>query len=280
MHSLRKVLITGNKGFVARNLIRYLESQQVQCCGFDQNEDFTPLKSQHYDAIFHLAAIARTAECTEAPFGKAHDSNIGLTCTILSDFSFDRIVYTSSCAIYGDQPTLPITEESLPNPPSVYAAQKFMSERYVHFTRQHARQPSVCLRLFNVYGETQSKDGSYPNVIASFLRSLKTKGYIEVTGDGTQSRDFVFVDDVVDALVRSASISNGNHVFNVSTGVQTPIITIARMLSDNITFVPPRPFDIQHQVADSSKIESALRWKSMIDITTGINRIKKYEGLL
>lgn len=275
-----KALVTGNKGFIASCLIEELKRQRVEVFGFDQHEDFEPLKKNHYDVVYHLAAIARTAECFEDPFGKPHNSNIQLTCEILEDFSFDKIVYASSCAIYGDQPTLPITEECLPNPPSIYAAQKLMSEKYVHFTRTYNEKVSVCLRFFNVYGELQSKAGSYPNVVASFLRSLKTKGCVEVTGDGSQSRDFVHVDDVVRAIILASDIESGNHIFNVATGVQTPILAIAKMLSSNIRFIETRPFDINHQVGSYQKIHNHLGWKPTIDLEQGISRIRNYENLL
>lgn len=273
-----RVLVTGNKGFIATCLNRELQRQGHEVLGFDLHDDFEPLRRHHYDIVYHLAAIARTAECFNDPFGQPHRSNIELTCDLLERFSFDKIIYTSSCAIYGDQPTLPITENSLPNPPSVYGAQKLMSEKYVHFTRMHSKRVSVCLRLFNVYGELQSKAGSYPNVIASFLRSLNTKGYIEVTGDGTQSRDFVYVDDVINALLLASEISSGNFIFNVGTGVQTPILEVAKTLSSDIRFIDQRPFDILHQVADYSHIRTVLGWEPRIALSEGLERIKCFEA--
>lgn len=282
-----KVLITGNKGFIASHLERKLREvfPDIEIDGFDIDEYYEKEHriyiGKYYDYVFHLAAIARTVDCTEDPFGVPFASNIELTNLILRKLKFGKIVYSSSCAIYGNQSSLnfPITEQNLPNPPSIYAAQKFYSENLIHFYCQDRKIPSVCLRLFNTYGPGQSQLGSYPNVIASLIKKLKEKGYVDVTGDGYQTRDFVYVEDVVRAFILAMNVKEGNRIYNVCSGVETSINEVASHLSNNVKYIPERPFDIKRQVASYNKIKSELGWIPEFNLEEGMKRTIRYEIL-
>ena len=179
----------------------------------------------------------------------------------LDNFKFKNFIYTSSCAIYGNQKNLPITEDNHPNPPSMYAAQKLFSENMVHLHLSHIGKPSTCLRLFNTYGIGQSQRGKYPNVLASLIRTYNEKGYVEITGDGTQTRDFIHVEDVVDAFIKSMSIDSGNHIFNVCSGREISLNYLASMITDDVRYIPERRFDIYKQVASYNEINKRLGWK-------------------
>lgn len=278
-----KILITGDKGFIASNLKKYFEDNYgsgIEIFGFDE-EDYNSgrylnLCRHDFKYVFHLAAIARTVDCTEDPFWRSFNSNIALTNWVLN-LNFDKIIYASSCALYGDQTTFPITEANLPNPPSIYAAQKFYSENLIHFHCKNKNKTSACLRFFNVYGPGQSQKGSYPNVLASMIKTFKEKKYVEVTGNGNQTRDFVFVDDVIQAIVQSMLFSNTNKIYNVSSGVETSINQLASYITNDIRYIPERDFDIKKQVASYDKIKNELGWSPEISLEEGIKRTLEVE---
>ena len=267
-----KFLISGINGFVASHLKHRLsmEYPDATILGFEIEDDPREWKDHAYDCIFHTAAIARTNECVENGTTDAHISNVELTRILLNEFNYKKFIYTSSCAIYGNQEKLPITEDSPFYPPGTYAAQKLYSENLVHFHLSHMGVPSTCLRLFNTYGEGQSQLGKYPNVLASLLRTYNKHGYVEVTGDGTQTRDFIYISDVVDALIRSMHKTSGNHIYNVCNGIEYSINYLAALISDEIRYIDPRPFDIYRQVGNYDKIKRELGWIPTVSLEEGI----------
>lgn len=272
-----KVLITGNKGFIASNLKKKLEElyKDIEIFGFDEKEyldrSYLKLSEHKFDYVFHLAAIARTVDCTEDPFLRSFNSNIALTNWVLN-LHFENIIYASSCALYGDQKTFPITEENLPNPPSIYAAQKYYSENLIHFHCKNKNKTSVCLRLFNTYGPGQSQIGSYPNVLASLIKTFKEKKYVEVTGDGYQTRDFVYIDDTVMAFVKSMNVFDTNIIYNVCSGVETSIKKLASYITHDIRYISEREFDIKKQIASYDKINRDLGWVPKHLLFEGISK--------
>jgi len=278
---IHKILVTGNKGFIATHLIESLKYKypKSKIIGFEINDNPLDFKYEHYDVIFHLASIARTVDCTEDPFGQSFKSNIELTNILLKHFSYDKFIYASSCAIYGNQIELPIKESNLPNPPSIYAAQKLYSENLINMYHQKINKPSICLRLFNTYGKGQSQLGSYPNVIASMIKCYKENGYVEVTGDGTQSRDFVYVSEVVRAFIMSMNIGISTTI-NICSGKETNILTLARYITNKIHFIEKREFDIYKQRGDYSYAQNFLGWSTTFTLKDDIERTLKFEGLL
>lgn len=272
-----KVLITGDKGFIASNLKNKLEElwTGIEIFGFDEKEyidgSYLDLSEHKFEYVFHLAAVARTVDCTEDPFLRSFNSNIALTNWVLN-LKFDNIIYSSSCALYGDQKTFPITEENIPNPPSIYAAQKYYSENLIHFHCKNKNKTSVCLRLFNTYGPGQSQVGSYPNVLASLIKTFKEKKYVEVTGDGNQTRDFVYIDDTVRAILKSMRVFDANKIYNVCSGVETSIKNLASYITDDIRYISERDFDIKKQVASYDKINRDLGWVPKHSLFDGIHK--------
>lgn len=274
---VKKILITGNKGFVATNLIKELKAfPEIAVHGFDLGEN---IPKERFDVVVHLAALARTQECTEDPFGASFISNIELTNKILKEVDFKHLIYAGSCACYGSQ-KLPITEETNYNPPSIYAAQKAYSETLI---KHYLGERSTILRLFNTYGPGQRQDGCYPNVIASMIKSIKQKGIIEVTGNGLQTRDFVFIDDVVSAFIKLIEQPIPT-TLNICSGKSISILELANLISKKVNkpldFVKSRGFDILEQVGDNSKSLGILGWGPTVSIFDGIDRVLKAEGLI
>lgn len=272
------ILITGIKGFVAGHLYDYLLSLDAnfKIYGFSDIDDPMDFSGIKYDCIFHLAAVARTSECIETATTNSHISNVELTRLLLNEFKYDRFIYTSSCAVYGNQSIMPIIEESHMNPLGIYAAQKLYSENLVHYHNKFIKKPSVCLRLFNTYGPKQSQEGKYPNVLASLIRCYKKNGYVEVTGDGFQTRDFVHVEDVVSALHVSMRVQD-NQIFNVCSGTKHSINQLASLITKNIKYIPERKQDILHQLGSYKKIHNSLGWTPTVPFKDGVKRALQYE---
>jgi len=277
-----KILITGNKGFIATHLIRRLNNDFPNCeiVGFEINNDPLDYKYEHYDIIFHLAAIARVVDCTEKPFDQATTSNINLTNILLKEFSFNKFIYSSSCVVYGNDPNIPIfTENDRLKPNSIYASQKYYSENIINLHLSNLNIPSVSLRFFNVYGPGQSELGNYPNVVAALIKEYKKTGIPLITGDGTQSRDFVYVSDVVDALIKSISVSRGNHIYNVCTNTEYDINYLSSLISNDKQYIPERKYDIYRIRGSYAKIFKELGWSPKISLDDGILKTLQYEKL-
>lgn len=270
-------LVSGSKGFIASNVIKKLKEKYPDALirHFDKSD---PIPMYPVDTVIHLAALARTQECTDDPFIHSFESNINLTNKLLQNIKCDHFIYAGSCACYGTQEDV-ITEDTAYVPPSIYAAQKAYSENLIRF---HLGTKATVLRLFNTYGPGQRQDGGYPNVIASMIRSIKKNGYIEVTGNGLQTRDFVFIDDVVNAFMIAADKKLG-YTYNICSGTEIKILDLAILISEitgaKIKFIQPRQFDIHKQVGSNLKASLFLNWQPSISLQDGITKTLKAEGL-
>lgn len=278
---MKKILVTGDAGFIATHLKKALNKLGHDVYGFEINNNPNYYADIHYDIVFHLAAVARTMDCTEDPFGQPFISNVQLTKTLLERFSFDKFVYSSSCSLYGDcyDRVNSITENSPVLIPNIYSAQKYFSERLIDLNCKHRGIPSFCYRFFNVYGPGQSKLGAYPNVLASMIRTFKEKGVVEVTGDGTQTRDFISVHDIVKALLTSFDLT-GNRLFNVCTDTETDINYLAKFITPKISYIPERPFDIKYQRGSYMSLHTTTGWLPEVSLGEGVMEVLKDENLL
>lgn len=231
---------------------------------------------QSVDFVFHLAANPRTSDGLEDPM-KTNQQTVDGTVQLLDRIRRmerkPKITHTSSCAIYGGEHDLfPINEEDKKNLGTPYAVQKYVQELYIKTFTDLWGIPSVMLRYFNVYGtRRQAETGAYPNVIASFAKSMRETGRIWITGDGTQSRDFVHVFDVVDANMRAmeSNFINGE-AFNIGTGDEVSMNQIAEYFDCPRDYVAPRQGDVQKAVCDTTKTANLLGWKAKISLAEGI----------
>jgi len=262
-----KILITGHKGFIGSTLWKTLESLGVELYGLEKDYVSIPaeLRVLTFDFVVHLGAVARTAECNK--IFDAHNYNVKTTLDILKHLTFKRLIYISSCAVYGSHGSV-ITEESSLKVPSVYAAQKLYSEQLCNFFGQINNIPTVSLRLFNVYGIGQRQDGAYPNVIASMLRSAKKDGVVQVTGDGTQMRDFVHVDDVVNVITTIINTEEWPELggsYNVSTQIGYDMNFVADQIAQTyevpVQQIDPRLFDMYQQIGSFTKLRNHFGWE-------------------
>ena len=225
---------------------------------------------QNVDYVFHQAAIPSVPRSIEEP-PASHEANITGTLNVLlaaRDSGVGKVIYASSCAIYGNTQTLPIREDAPPHPLSPYAVTKLAGEYYCQVFHQVYGLPTVCLRYFNVYGPRQDPNSQYAAVIPRFIsRVLKGEPPI-IYGDGEQTRDFTFVKDVVEANILMAE-SEATGIFNFAKGESVSINRLAEVIiefSGNAlgpTHEAPRPGDIRHSLADISRAKTfgyGLKW--------------------
>jgi UDP-glucose 4-epimerase len=302
-------LVTGGAGFIGSCLVDRLLSIGHSVVAID---DFSSGKREHlqdhpklkaymqsacevlqelfegnaFDVIFHLAAIPNVQRSIAEP-QTTNQVNLGGTLNLLEyckEFDVPRFVFTSSAAVYGNQPVLPHTEIMLPQPQSPYAVQKLASEQYCSMYHQLHGIKTVALRLFNVYGPRQNPEGSYAAAIPRFINKVLSKERPQIYGDGSQTRDFLYVDDAVDALIAAAKTEHTacfGDVMNVGAGEEAAVThvieTLARVSHCTIRpgYAPAVP-EIRRSRADIAKIQALLGWKPKTSFEDGLARTCRY----
>ncbi|ASA77703.1 SDR family oxidoreductase [Thermococcus sp. 5-4] len=216
----------------------------------------------HADYVFHEAAQVSVVESVRDPIFTEEVNVIG-TLNILKALleGQGKLIFASSAAVYGDNPNLPLRETERPRPLSPYGVTKATAEEYLRVFNELYGVPTVALRYFNVFGPRQNAN-QYAGVISIFInRALKNEPLV-IYGDGKQTRDFIYVKDVVRANILAAeSRRSSGKVFNVATGKQTTILELAMKVieitgaNSSVLFDRPRPGDIRHSLADISEIK-------------------------
>ena len=234
------------------------------------------------DYVFHEAALVSVVESVERPL-LTEEINVLGTLNILKALSDGqgKLIFASSAAVYGDNQNLPLKESEKPKPLSPYGITKVSAEYYCKVFYELYGVPTVSLRYFNVFGERQGYN-QYAGVISIFInRALKGEPLI-IYGDGRQTRDFIYVKDVVKANILAAESSRANgKVFNVARGERTTIVELALKIIDatnspsSIIFDKPRPGDIKHSQADISEIRK-LGFKPGYSLEEGLLKTVKW----
>src|SRR5512139_1445208 len=244
-------LITGAAGFLGSNLANRLVREEHHVRGLDDLSAGDPQSLapevlftrgdvndrpklwtllQDVDCVYHLAARVSVPESMIYP-REYNAVNVNGTVTLMEamrDVGVRRVVFVSSGAVYGDQGSQPLKETAIPNPRSPYAVSKLAAEYYVRTIGDLWGIETVSLRVFNAYGPGQHLPPSHPPVIPYFLRQAIRSGTLVVHGDGEQTRDYVYVDDVVSAMVAASTAPNlDNLVINVGSGTETTVIDLA-----------------------------------------------------
>lgn len=234
---------------------------------------------QGADYILHQAAIPSVPRSIKDPLTTNHANIDGTLCVLDAARMAEvkAVVYASSSSIYGDTPILPKAEDMVPQPQSPYAVTKRAGELYCQVYWREFGLRTVSLRYFNVYGPRQDPHSQYAAVIPRFMSRLMNDIDPEVYGDGTQSRDFTYVDDVVDANIQ-AMLSSAQGVFNISGGAQVTLLELleemGRLLGKRPRprFMPRRPGDVLHSLADISRAREAFGYSPKVDLETGLRR--------
>jgi UDP-glucose 4-epimerase len=227
-----------------------------------------------------MAAQVGNVKSIEAPVTDAETNVVG-TVRLLEacrNAPIRRFIYSSSSAIFGEAHELPIDEDHPLNPLSFYALSKLTAEKYVRLAASLLSIPTVSLRYFNVYG-TPMEDNEYTGVISIFLRRLEQRQPLVIYGDGTQVRDFVYVDDVVQANLRAACHGRSGAVYNIGTGQSTSVRELAETLMDLTSRPVPvhhaqfRAGEVRRSTADISRAKGELGFSPVHGLREGLSRV-------
>ncbi len=231
------------------------------------------------DVVFHQAALVSVTQSVQDPPHSCEVNTLG-TVRVLDAARKNgvrRVVMASSSAVYGDDPQMPKTETMKPRPLSPYAVQKLSGEYYASIFSTLYGLETVCLRYFNVFGPRQDPSSPYSGVISIFMTKAATGNVPTIYGDGSQSRDFVYVKDVVAAnLLAATHLSAAGRVFNVGTGCFIRIVDLWKLIGElsdveiNPVFAPARTGDIQESVADIGEIEKILGYHPRMRLRQGL----------
>lgn len=306
MIEVPKVLITGIAGFVGSALAHECAARGYEVRGIDNlctgsldniadieeieffrgsltNRRLLRNLCTDVDIVFHQAALTSVAGSIEDP-ATSHIANSDGTLNLLLEArrqGVRRIIYASSSGVYGHSDVLPKTETMLPVPMSPYAVQKLSGEYYMQcFARVYGME-TVSLRYFNVFGPRQPANSPYSGVLARFITSMLGDVAPDIYGDGTQSRDFTFIDDVVRATMLAAEADTAEirgQVFNIASGHRHSLLETYSILSEIISFkkdpkfLPARPGDIRQSQADISRARAHLGFEPQVTFRDGLDR--------
>jgi UDP-glucose 4-epimerase len=198
-----------------------------------------------------------------------------------------RVVFSSSSSVYGSRSELPVTEGLPSDPISPYGVAKLAAERYcVSFSRVYESFETVVLRYFNVFGPRQSPSSQYAAMVPLFITAIAAGEPVTIFGDGEQSRDFTYVENVVDATLRAAEADGASgRIFNVAAGSPASVNAVAdaigRILGKHAerTFAPPRPGDVRDSWADVTAAKEALGYEPSVDLEEGLRRTIEHLGV-
>ena len=237
---------------------------------------------QGVDCVYHRAARVRVPESIHYP-SDYNAVNVGGTVAVMEamrDTGVRRVVLTSSGALYGEQAHQPVREQQLPNPNSPYGVSKVSAEYYLATLGALYNIETVSLRVFNAYGPGQDLPPSYPPVIPHMLRQAQTGGSLVVFGDGHQTRDFVYIDDVVEALLTAATASDVNRaVINIGSGQEVSIRDLAAKVTRvtgtrvNVLYNQEQPRGVSRLVANVSQAKELLGWAPWTGLDRGLRLI-------
>ncbi|AXA37344.1 UDP-glucose 4-epimerase [Candidatus Sumerlaea chitinivorans] len=230
---------------------------------------------QGVDVVHHLAALVSVPESMEKPTETEHINVVGTICLLeaAAKAGVQRFVFSSTSAVYGNVEREKHSETDLPAPASPYAISKLAAEYYVMLADGRNGMRTVSLRYFNVFGPRQDPKSPYAAAVSIFtLRALRGEPLV-IYGDGLQSRDFIFVEDIVAANLLAAE--KGEGVYNVGRGERLSVYHLAEIIRDltgstsPIEYAPPRPGDVRHSCANSQRLRS-LGWSPAVPLADGL----------
>ena len=299
---MKKILITGGAGFVGSHLTQKLLKEDAEIIVFDNlsfgTEENIPKAPNVFfyngdvrnkedlrnacagvDVIIHLAAIVSVAVCEKYP-ELCYENNVIGTRNVFEvgkELDIPKIIYASSAAVYGNLESSSITEKDSVEPISEYGKSKLEKER---IAQEYADSiNSIGLRFFNIYGPGLSMKNAYPSVLVAFFKKIKEGQAITVFGDGNQTRDFVHVYDIVQAISKSLKTTPaGSKIYNVGTGIETSIITLAEFIKTinpdvSIALEESRDFDIAKSCSDISAIKNELGFEPTYNILEDLEEL-------
>ena len=227
------------------------------------------------DYVFHLAALAEIIPSFKNP-EKYFNNNVIGTLNVLNaakKTKIKKMIYAASSSCYGAPKKFPTSEKDKIDLKHPYAVTKFVGEELVMRYALMFNMPNISFRFFNVYGPRLNVSNQYSAVIGNFLSQTKSKKALTVVGDGKQTRDFIHVDDLINAFIKIIKSKFENKIYNLGSGKRTSINTIAKIFGGKKKFIPIRPGEPKNSVADIKKIKKDINWKPKISIEQGIKKL-------
>ncbi|RJQ65979.1 MAG: SDR family oxidoreductase [Desulfobacteraceae bacterium] len=300
-----KALVTGGAGFIGSHLVEALVREDCAVTVLDnlssghmanldavrekiafvqgdiKDEKTLNRAARGCEVIFHQAAVVSVTQTVQDPVASALVNDIGTIKVLDAARRNDvrRVVLASSSAVYGDAPQLPKTESMIPAPLSPYAVQKLTNEYYADLYYRLYGVETACLRYFNVYGPRQDPSSPYSGVISIFMSKVLSNTPPVIYGGGRQTRDFVFVTDVVQANLLTAASSNAiGRVFNVGTSRSVEINSLWQMIAAlaqrrlEAQYGPPRAGDVLHSLASIQRAKESLGFQPAVSFEEGLRQ--------
>lgn len=305
-----KILVTGGAGFIGSHIVEHYQDIADEIVvldnlrtGYRKNLDGlkhtfiegsitdreTVRKAvQGVDYIFHMAALISVPE-SMTKITECVDLNVNGLINVLEEASaagVKKLVLASSAAIYGNNPTVPKVETMIPEPKSPYAVTKLDGEYYLNIFRSEGRINTAAVRFFNVFGPRQDPKGAYAAAVPIFIEKAIKGEDIIIYGDGEQTRDFIYVKDIVGALSFAVETPDATGVFNAGYGGQITINDLAEKIiaaagsSSKVQHLPERAGDVKHSRASSDKLRNA-GWSPKYTLEEGLaTTLEYFKGLL
>jgi len=304
----KNVVVTGGAGFIGSNLVRALAGENEVIViddlstgnpenirGLIDNQsimfvegsitdlDLLNKTFKNVDYVFHEAAIPSVPRSVKDPI-ESNYTNVNGTLNVLvaaRDSGVEKVVYASSSSVYGDTPVLPKKEDMKPSPLSPYAVSKLVGEYYCQVFTEVYGLSTASLRYFNIYGPRQDPLSEYAAVIPIFISQVLNDDCPVIFGDGSQTRDFTFIRDVVNVNILAMK-SKVSGVFNIAGGKRISINELAKLVMKiigrnlDIVYEDSRPGDIMHSLADISKAKEKLGYEPRFDLTKGLEETLKW----
>ena len=287
---MRKVIVTGGAGFIGSNLVDKLieqgteviildnlstgkkENINPQALFYEGDISKLPMDTFTYlfkdvDTVFHLAATPQVQYSIENPTDNNNLHSLINILEVSRILKVNRFVFSSSSAVYGNPQYTPIDEKHPINPLSPYALQKLVGEQYCKLYSDLYNLDTVCLRYFNVYGNRMSNEGAYRSVISIFKEQYDNKQLLNIVNDGKQKRDFVYVEDIVNANILCAINSKDlkGEIYNVGTGKAYTVNEIADIFGGGKNYGETR-IEPKDSIAENTKIKLDLDWNPKGDL--------------
>ena len=294
-----KSLVTGGAGFIGSHLIDALLTKGDEVTVLDnfstgRRENLSHIENEielveadlslygtwtkyfkGTDRVFHLAALADIVPSIENP-DTYYQANVTGTFNVMKackKFNVGKVVYSASSSCYGIPDIVPTPESAEIRPQYPYALTKFLGEQIVLHWSNVYRVPSVSLRLFNVYGPRSRTSGTYGAVFGVFLAQKLNKKPFTVVGDGTQTRDFTYVEDVTSALVTASESTLEGEIINIGSDSTYSVNRVVELLGGEVVYIPKRPGEPDCTWADISKVKKLLKWSPTVSIEQGIKNL-------
>jgi len=299
-----KYLVTGGAGFIGSNIVKkLLESnnyvriidnfstgKKENIAEFLDNKNFEFIEGdindskiiksalKDIDFVFHEAAIPSVPRSIDNPFA-TNKANIDGTLNLLiasHEAHVKKVVYASSSSVYGNSIKMPKQEDDPINPISPYALTKFVGERYCQLFTKFYKLPTLCLRYFNVFGPKQDPDSQYSAVIPLFIKKIIKDEQPTIYGDGEQSRDFTYVDNVVHANILAMHSDISGEIINIACGKKTSLNDLLKHINQSLRknikaiYENARSGDVKHSLADISKAKKLIDYNPLVDTKKGI----------